>query len=491
MTHHGSHSSRHVRDAIGHPIIDCDGHQLEFEPIMQDYVREIAGQSALDRVRRNHDAFLAAWPEMTAEQRRDVGELRGPWGLQTTNVAELATVMVPRLLHSRLDELGIDFAIQYPTLAIGYSRMAQRDERAVVCRALNRYNADLFRDLGDRLTPAAVIPTDTPEEAIAEVEYAVGELGLKVIVIPTAVRRPIPAFARQYPDAPPALARHMTWLDFYGIDSAHDYDPLWRRCSELGVAVTAHMAGFFGSRTSISSYSFNHIGLFASSNEAFCKSLVFAGVTGRFPRLRFGLLEGGVGWAPSLLGDIVEHWEKRRGAATRDYDPAKLDTRRLEGLLRQHGGERFARHIGGAPLSEAMADLYLLAGWRHYDAGEDDWHRSGIETVADIRDRFVPSFFFGCEAEDPAVGWALGERCNQFGAPLNAMFGSDIGHWDVAEPAGVVAEAYEAVEHGLMTPEQFRAFTFDNPVKLHATGNPEFFRGTTVEREAAAVLARC
>jgi hypothetical protein len=50
------------------------------------------------------------------------------------------------------------------------------------------------------------------------------------------------------------LARVMTWLDTFGIDSELDYDPFWARCVALGVSPTAHMAGLWGTRTSVSSY---------------------------------------------------------------------------------------------------------------------------------------------------------------------------------------------------------------------------------------------
>ena len=50
------------------------------------------------------------------------------------------------------------------------------------------------------------------------------------------------------------------------------------------------------------------------------------------------------------------------------------------------------------------------------------------------------------------------------------------------------AEAYEGVENGLMTPEDFRDFVLVNPIKLHCGMNPDFFKGTIVEHEAAKVM---
>ena len=68
-----------------------------------------------------------------------------------------------------------------------------------------------------------------------------------------------------------------------------------------------------------------------------------------------------------------------------------------------------------------------------------------------------------------------------FGVKLNAVFGSDIGHWDVPEMREVLEEAYELVEDGLIEAEDFCDFMFTNPVMLHARGNPNFFKGTVVE----------
>jgi hypothetical protein len=52
----------------------------------------------------------------------------------------------------------------------------------------------------------------------------------------------------------------------------------------------------------------------------------------------------------------------------------------------------------------------------------------------------------------------------------------------------VLEEAYELVEEELITEQDFRDFVFTNPASLHAGMNPEFFKGTVVERQVARVL---
>src|SRR5262249_12106689 len=111
----------------------------------------------------------------------------------------------------------------------------------------------------------------------------------------------------------------------------------------------------------------------------------------------------------------------------------------------------------------------------------DDWALAGITRPEDIRDRFIPHFYFGCEADDPMNAWVFNARVNPLGARLNAILSSDIGHWDASDMTRVVEEAYELVEHGLITAEDFRDFVFANPVRLFTGVNPAFFKGTRCE----------
>ena len=68
------------------------------------------------------------------------------------------------------------------------------------------------------------------------------------------------------------------------------------------------------------------------------------------------------------------------------------------------------------------------------------------------------------------------------------MLGSDVSHWDAPVMSKVMVEAYELLERGAVTPQEFKQFTFTNPVRLHAGANPRFFEGTVCELEAAAAL---
>jgi hypothetical protein len=53
----------------------------------------------------------------------------------------------------------------------------------------------------------------------------------------------------------------------------------------------------------------------------------------------------------------------------------------------------------------------------------------------------------------------------------------------------VVTEAWTMVEAKLLTPENFRDFTFVNPAMLHLSMNPDYFEGTIVAESARKLLA--
>src|SRR5207253_3749557 len=102
------------------------------------------------------------------------------WARQAENTLDRATAMMPKLLYDRLDELGLDFVVVYPTAGLRLPRIQDDAARRAVIRAYNIVSADYFKGLGDRLTPAAIIPMHSPDEAIAELEFVTRQLGSKV-----------------------------------------------------------------------------------------------------------------------------------------------------------------------------------------------------------------------------------------------------------------------------------------------------------------------
>lgn len=450
-----------LRRSLGHPVIDADGHFVEFGDEFDRYLRREGVEGGLAGLwpQLTFDG-RKAWLQSSPDERLANRTFRGPWyGLPTRNTRDLATAHAPRLLHERMDELGFDLSIVYPSL--GLAILSGRDAviRRRACRALNRYVADHFAGLGDRLIPVATIPTCDPHEGVDELGFAVEELGLRAALIG--------GFAVRRVDA----ALDETWIDSLGLDSAHDYDPLWRQLCHYGVVAGVHSGSMgWSGRRSISNFSYNHMGNFGGASEATAKSLFFGGVLHRFPALRVAFLEGGVAWAVQQLHDLIGHWHKRGPDGLDAYAPERLDAELFERLIALHAPEfAVAPGTGERQRRQAIAPVH------------HDFAAAGIETAADIVEQYCRGYAFGCEADDPLASLAFDTARLPEGARVRAVFSSDIGHWDVAEMLDVLPEACENIEHGRMTADQFRAFVCDNAIQLYTDANPNFFAGTAVE----------
>jgi len=297
------------------------------------------------------------------------------------------------------------------------------------------------------------------------------------------MRRKVAALAEENPEA----SKVVDWYDVVGLDSDHDYDPVWRKCLELKIAPSFHNgARSILLRNSPSNFCYNHIGHFASAGHAVAKAIFLGGVTRRFPNLNFAFLEGGVGWACMLYADLIGHWEKRNRKALESTNPDNLDVKALLGYAQKYGQEALVEAVRRGEGLEGDSNSKLTGGLEDLD----DYFRCKIGAKSDIKDLFVPRFYFGCEADDPVNAWAFNKKANPMGARLNAIFSSDIGHFDVPDMTEVVPEAYELVEHELLTDDDFRDFMFTNAVRFWGEVNPEFFKGTVVEKAAAQALAQ-
>ena len=338
------------------------------------------------------------------------------------------------------------------------------------------------------MTPAAIIPTYTPEEAIEELEFCVKELGLKAAQIDGTLRRSI-RVSDANGGAGPADGYY---IDALAVDSAYDYDPFWQSLVELGVAPMTHTGAMgWPDRASTSNFSYNHLGHFAQHAHAFARALFLGGVVKRFPSLRVAFLECGVGVGRCLSTNLGMEWEKRNGTALLEHlRPTNIDQDRLMRLFDEFGGPLYRERS-----SELLQNLYLQSpGWTLEQLTEleeglelDDYAATGVSSKEELESEFARNFYFGCEADDPLTALAFDSR---LGARLKPILGSDISHWDVADMTTILEEAFELVEHGLLSPEEFRDFTFTNAVEMHCGMNPDFFKGTVVETAVREELKR-
>jgi predicted TIM-barrel fold metal-dependent hydrolase len=475
--------SARIRERLDHPVIDGDGHVIEQIPIFADFLRDHGARDVVERMPlfAMTSTYAKGQRTMSVADKRRAALVPARW-TTPTDTDYYATITTPSLYAERLGEAGIDFAVLYPTVGLPLLQTEEEDLRVPVCRLFNEFMADQYGSYGEVFSLAAAIPMHTPEEAIAALEHA-RALGAKVGLIPSYVRRPRPDESWDtdaYAGARASGFGFRGWLDTFGLDSQYDYDPVWAKAIELGMPLAVHSPGMgFSDRQSPTNFSYNGVGHFAAAGVGLAKSLFFGGVTRRFPRLRVAILEGGVAVGVETYVRLVGFWKKRGTPGIDRLSPANIDRARLAELYAAHN-----------PLAARYPVEELVTGLGSVEDRYDDFAAAGITSVEDIRDQFCRAFYWGCEADDPLVGLAFDARVTPLGARLPAIMGSDIGHWDVPDFDSPLAEAYELVEDGVLDHDQLRDYLFTNSVQLYGSLNPQFFAGTVVEREAAAVLDR-
>src|SRR5262249_7444638 len=150
------------------------------------------------------------------------------------NTLDRATAMLPGLLYERLDELGIDQAVVYPTYGLTVMGLDDPELRVAAARAFNAYYAQAHAPFPDRLPTVAIVPAYAPDEAVDVLEHATQTLGLRPVMCTGLVQRPLPGAN---------VLRGARWIDALGMDSPHDYDPLWQRFVDLSINPTFHSTG--------------------------------------------------------------------------------------------------------------------------------------------------------------------------------------------------------------------------------------------------------
>ena len=141
-----------IRAGLGHPVVDADGHIIEYVPAIRDLIGDDAGGAVADRFtavsnsrgaptrpRHRHQARQLAWPA------------RAGGACRPATPYDRATAMLPGLLYERLDELGIDVAVLYPTVGLTVMALDDDELRRAVARACNRYYAEAYGPYSDRL----------------------------------------------------------------------------------------------------------------------------------------------------------------------------------------------------------------------------------------------------------------------------------------------------------------------------------------------------
>ena len=187
---------------------------------------------------------------------------------------------------------GVECEVLFPNKGLTIWATQDIEFSQAMCRAYNDWAWETFAAYNDRLAPMAAIATGEITGAIAEVQRA-AILGFKGLTLPC---KPV--------WGPPDHA-HVN----YNLPL---FDPLWAAIVEVDLPITFHVSTGRDPRTArgnggaIINYAAHSL---APTMEPLI-NLCSSGVIERFPTLRFGSIEAGIGWVPWMLTAMDEAYHK-------------------------------------------------------------------------------------------------------------------------------------------------------------------------------------
>jgi predicted TIM-barrel fold metal-dependent hydrolase len=215
-----------------------------------------------------------------------------------------------------MDELGIDRALMWPTLASLLEERMSGDPQAThaVIHALNRWMLEEWTfDFEDRIFATPVIPMNIVDGAIKELDFVV-EHGARVVLIRPA---PVPDFN----------GRRRSF-------ALREFDPFWSKVQEYGILVGMHASDdgqqrylneWNGITKEFEPFKRTYTGfdvLLHADHRGISDvvaSIIGHGLASRFPEIRFMPVENGSAWVRPLVERMAKVYE--RSPDVFDEDP--------------------------------------------------------------------------------------------------------------------------------------------------------------------------
>lgn len=220
------------------------------------------------------------------------------------------------------------------------------------CRVWNDWAWEMFGPYRQQMIPVAAVATGDLEGTLQEIRR-VAKLGFTALTLPS---KPV-------------------WGPSNSEDSNYnlpEFDPLWALIQDLDLAMTFHIAtgrdprgarGDGGAIINLTTFSMVQ-GLEPVAN------LCSSGVLERFPKLRFAIIEAGVGWVPWMLNAMDDAYRTHHM-----WVRPKLKNLPSE-LFRRQGFASFQEDPAGMELAEHhdLVDNFLWAN--DYPHHEGTWPHS-------------------------------------------------------------------------------------------------------------------
>lgn len=186
---------------------------------------------------------------------------------------------------------GIDAEVIFPNRGLNMWATPDPVFSQAMCHVYNEWCLEVFGSYFDRMAPLACVATGDLDGAIAEIEFAARN-GFKGLSLPC---KPI-------------------WGSGSSEDANYNdpaYDRLWACIQDANLPFTFHVStgkdprGAKGNGGAVINYVVHSLAPTAEPIVHLCSS----GILDRFPGLRFGSIEAGIGWVPWMLRAMDEAYE--------------------------------------------------------------------------------------------------------------------------------------------------------------------------------------
>lgn len=334
-----------AQDRTRWPTIDADAHVVETDHTW-DYLEPWASKYRPLRPTSDNSRSTPEW--VVEGEKRGSGSARRPdeiaagigrtsWGiLIPPGCGELEDIPT-RLQH--MDEIGTDIQVMHTSL-FGSSSMGAFSPEAEVAlyRAWNRWVADSTKDARDRLRWSAMLPVQTMDEAVKELEWCVQHGACAVFTPPVGV---------------------------FGLMTAPAYYPLYEAADRLNVPIAVHVgnanraiADMFRPGMTPGASAFTTVKMFVI---ACAHALIYGDVQSKFPGLRWVFLEAGAGWIPHVLHDLgarMAYGGKGVGSSTdvKPLSPSVLTDNRIYAAYETYENLPFILQYAGEDSLVAATD---------------------------------------------------------------------------------------------------------------------------------------
>ena len=250
-----------------------------------------------------------------------------------------------RLEDNRYD--GIDGEIMFPNKGLAMWATPDPVFAMAQCKVWNEWAWEEFGDHYDTISPLAAIATGDLDGSMSEIER-VAALGFRGLTLPCK----------------PIWGAHDVDHDNYNLPV---FDRMWALIEETGLPITFHVSTGRDPRASKGNGGavINYVTHSLSPTIEPLANLCSSGVLERFPKIKFALIEAGIGWVPWVLDAMDEAYKKHHFWVRP----------KLQGLPSDYFRSNGAASFQEDPAGLLLADEYHL--WDNFMWANDYPHHEG------------------------------------------------------------------------------------------------------------------